>query len=164
MDWSMTHLHLMGNHLPVFGSVIAIVILLWGLLARRRDIVTVALALTVLTGIGAFVARQTGHEAEEQVEDSTWANRRLIHEHEEAADAAFIVAAITGAVALIALFLRRGGGPGVAWISWLVLLGLLLTAAALAKTALYGGYIRHAEVRPTALDTMPPPRSMPDDD
>ncbi|HET8762640.1 MAG TPA: hypothetical protein VFM12_04450, partial [Gemmatimonadales bacterium] len=161
MDWSMTHLHLMGNHLPVFGSVIAIVILLWGLLARRRDIVTVALALTVLTGIGAFVARQTGHEAEEQVEDSTWANRRLIHEHEEAADAAFIVAAITGAVALIALFLRRGGGPGVAWISWLVLLGLLLTAAALAKTALYGGYIRHAEVRPTALDTMPPPRSMP---
>jgi hypothetical protein len=164
MDWSMTHLHLMGNHLPVFGSVFAIVILLWGLLARRRDIVTVALALTVLTGIGAFVARQTGHEAEEQVEDSTWANRRLIHEHEEAADAAFIVAAITGAVALIALFLRRGGGPGVAWISWLVLLGLLLTAAALAKTALYGGYIRHAEVRPTALDTMPPPRSMPDDD
>jgi hypothetical protein len=164
MDWSMAHLHLMGNHLPVFGSVIAIVILLWGLLARRRDIVTVALALTVLTGIGAFVARQTGHEAEEQVEDSTWANRRLIHEHEEAADAAFIVAAITGAVALLALLLRRGGGPGVAWIPWLVLIGLLVTFAALAKTALYGGYIRHGEVRPAALDTMPPPRPMPDSD
>ena len=163
MDWSMTHLHLMGNHLPVFGSVIAILVLLWGLLAKRRDIVTVALALTVVTGIGAFVARQTGHEAEEQVEDSTWANRRLIHEHEEAADAAFIVAAVTGAVALVALFLRRGGGPGVAWISWLVLIGLL-TAAALAKTALYGGYIRHGEVRPAALDTMPPPRPMPDSD
>lgn len=164
MDWSMAHLHLMGNHLPVFGSVIAILVLLWGLLARRRDIVTVGLALTVLTGVGAFVARQTGHEAEEQVEESAWANRRLIHEHEEAADAAFIVAAITGAVALVALFLRRGGGPGVSWLPWLVLLGLLLTAAALAKTALYGGYIRHAEVRPAALDTMPPPRPMVDGD
>lgn len=164
MDWSMAHLHLMGNHLPVFGSVIAILVLLWGLLARRRDIVTVAFALTVLTGAGAFVARQTGHEAEEQVEDSTWANRRLIHDHEEAADAAFIVAAITGAVALLALFLRRGGGPGVNWLSWLVLLGLLLTASALAKAALYGGYIRHGEVRPATLDTMPPPRPVPPGD
>ena len=50
------------------------------------------------------------------------------------------------------------------WLPWLVLLGLLLTAAALAKTALYGGYIRHAEVRPAALDTMPPPRPMVDGD
>jgi hypothetical protein len=158
MDWSMAHLHLMGNHLPVFGAAFAILALAWGLIGKRRDIVTVGLAIAVVTGAGAFAARQTGHEAEEQVEDSTWANRRLIHDHEEAADAAFIVSAIVGVVALLALILRRGGRPGPGWLSWLVLAGLLLAFAALSKAALYGGYIRHAEVRPAALDTTMPAR------
>ena len=167
MDWSMAHLHLMGNHLPVFASTLAILVLAWGLLRKKREIATVGLVLAVIAGIGAFAARQTGHEAEEQVEDSTWANRRLIHEHEEAADAAFIVTAITGALALVALFTRRGGKSGPAWLSWLVLVALLFSFSALAKAALYGGYIRHGEVRPAGLDTTriaPPPGTERDHD
>jgi hypothetical protein len=161
MDWSMAHLHLMGNHLPVFGSAIAILVLLWGLFARRRDIVTVGLAVSVLAGVGAFAARQTGHQAEEQVEDLSWGNRRLIHAHEDAADSAFIVTAITGVLALIALILRRGGKPGPGWLAWLVLLAMIVSFTALARTALLGGYIRHDEVRPASVDTTPLPRRGP---
>ncbi len=158
MDWSIAHLHLMANHLPVFGSVIAILVLAWGLIGKHRDIVTVGLAISVLAGAGAFFARQTGHEAEEQVEDSTWANRRLIHDHEEAADTAFIITLATGVVALGALVLRRGGRPGPTWLPWLTLVAMLVSFAFLAQAALKGGYIRHQEVWPTGIDTTSPPR------
>jgi len=158
MDWSMAHLHLMVNHLPVFSAAIAIVVLGWGLLAKRRDVVTVGLAISVLAGVGALVARQTGHKAEHQVEHDAWTNRRLVHEHEEAADAAFIVTGISGAVAALALVLRRRGRPGADWLNWLVLVGMLVSMAALSRAALYGGYIRHNEVWPAAIDTTTPAR------
>lgn len=158
MDWSMAHLHIAINHLPIFAAVFAVGLLLWGLVGHKRDIVTVGLAIAVLAGVGSFAARETGQDAEHQVEDNSWANRRLIHEHEELADTAFLLSAAAGVLALVALVMRRGGRPGSATLSWVTFVALLVSMAFLANTALYGGYIRHDEVRPAGLDTTQPAR------
>lgn len=145
--FTATHLHLMFNHLPLFGSAIAIVLLGWALVARSRDLTKAGLILTIVCGIGGFAARQTGHEAEEQVEHLPWAQRELIHEHEEAADWAFILLSVAGVGALAALVRMRG--ERAARLETMVVLGVTLVAfAATAKAALEGGKIRHEELRP----------------
>ena len=142
-----THLHLMINHFPLFGSAIALVILAWALVARSRDLTRAGLILALACGIGGFAVKLSGDEAEEQVEDLPWANQDLIHEHEEAADWAFYVLALAGVAAAVALVRMRGDRP--ARLESGIVLGLLVMGfAATARTALEGGKIRHEEVRP----------------
>ncbi len=144
---SATHLHLLINHLPVIGSAIAIVLLAWALQSRSRDLTRAGLILTLVCGIGGFLAKQSGEEAEEQVESLPWAQRELIHEHEEAADWAWILLAVAGAGAAVALFRMRGDKA--ARMETGIVLGLVTVAfLATAKTALEGGKIRHEEIRP----------------
>lgn len=143
---STTHLHLMINHFPLMGSAIAIVLLTWALVAKSRDLTRAALILTLACGIGGYLAHWSGEEAEEQVEDLPWAQRELIHEHEEAADWAYwilIAAGVTAAAGLV-----RMRKEGAATLETRIALGLILFGfAATAKTALDGGKIRHEEVR-----------------
>ena len=145
--FSQTHLHLMVNHLPVFGSIIAVVLLGWALVAHSRELTRAGLVLAIVCGIGGFVAKETGEGAEDQLETLPWFNRDLVHEHEEAADLAFITLALAGAAAVVTLVRMRGGRP--ARLETGITLALLVIGfAATAKTALEGGKIRHEELRP----------------
>jgi hypothetical protein len=144
---SPTHLHIMFNHLPIVGSWIAVALLVWGLLKRSRDLAQAGLILTVVCGVGGYGARWTGHRAEHQVEDLPWAQRELIHEHEEAADKTFIILGLAAVAAMVAMARMRGGRAARAELG--VTLGLLFFGAMCAAWAgLEGGKIRHEEVRP----------------
>lgn len=144
---SATHLHLLINHLPVFGSAIAIVLLAWALAARSRDLTRAGLVLTLVCGLGGFVADQSGEAAEEQVEELPWADHDLIHEHEEAAEWAYILLGVAALAAAAALVRMRNDRA--ARLETGIVLALVAVAfAATAKTALEGGKIRHEEVRP----------------
>ena len=144
---SATHLHLLSNHLPVIGSAIAVVLLAWALWARSRDLTRAGLILTLVCGIGGGVAKFSGEEAEEQVEDLPWASHDLIHAHEEAADWAFILLGVAALGAVVALARMRGGRDA-RHETMAVLALVTIGFAATAKTALEGGRIRHEEVRP----------------
>jgi hypothetical protein len=144
---SATHLHLMINHFPLFGAAIAIVVLAWALIARSRDLTRAGLILTIVCGVGGYVAKESGEGAEHQVESLPWFTKEIFEAHEDAADWAFATLAIAGVAAAVTLFRMRGerqarGETGIT-------LALLIVAfAATAKTALAGGQIRHEEVRP----------------
>jgi hypothetical protein len=144
---SNTHLHMMINHLPLFGSAIALVLLGWALMARSRDLTRAALILTLVCGVGAYAAHWTGDRAEHQVEDLPWADRDLIHEHEEAADWAQWILAAAALVSAVGLVRMRKEGTA-RLETGIVLFLVCFGFAATAKTALDGGKIRHEEVRP----------------
>ena len=144
---SATHLHLLLNHLPLLWSAIAVILLAWALLARSRDLTRAGLILTLVCGVAGFVAKQSGENAEEQLESLPWFDKELAEEHEEAAEWAYIVLALAGAAAAVALVRMRGGRP--ARLETGIALALLTVGlAATARTALAGGQIRHEEVRP----------------
>lgn len=144
---SPTHLHLMVNHLPLFGSAIALVLLAWALWSRSRDLTRAGLVLTMVCGAAGYLARNTGHRAEHQVEDLPWAQESLIHAHEEAADWAYYLLAAAGVAAAVALWRMRKDQP--ARLETMIVLGVTLFAfAATVKAALDGGLIRHEETRP----------------
>lgn len=144
---SATHLHLMVNHFPLFAAAIAIVVLAWALVARSRDLTRAGLILTVVCGIGGYVAKESGEGAEHQLESLPWFSKEIFHEHDEAADWAFATLALAGVAAAAALVRMRKGRE--ARLETGVVLALTVVAfAATAKTALAGGKIRHEEVRP----------------
>ena len=154
-----THLHLLINHFPLFAGAIAMVVLAWALVARSRDLTRAGLILTLVCGIGGFVAKQSGEGAEHQVEDLPWFNKDLFEEHEEAADWAWVTLAVAGVAAAVTLFRMRGDKPA-RLETGITLVLLTVGFAATAKTALLGGKIRHEEVRPGFVF----PASTPNDD
>ena len=45
------HLHLMLNHFPVLGIILALLLLRWALVTRRRDFIRLSLVVTLLAGL-----------------------------------------------------------------------------------------------------------------
>lgn len=156
MDLSPLHLHLALNHIPVLGTLLfAPLVLLWGLMRRSRDVTHVGLVLAVLVAITAVPIFLTGEPAEDQLQRQPWFDKQRVEAHEERAEAGLIAVLITGAAALGALWLARGGRPDRPGVGAIVLLGLVVSATLLAVAALAGGQIRHDEIRPAVTGATP---------
>lgn len=152
---SATHLHLMFNHLPVLGTPLVLALLLWGLLRRSRDVQRAALGAAVIVAALSYPVFLTGEPAEEQVEDASWMQERLVHEHEERAEAALIAIMVAGALALVTLWQSRGDRPVATGLTGITAAGLLVSAGLFGWAALAGGVIRHDEIRDGATLAQP---------
>ncbi len=142
------HLHLIVNHLPIFGSLFAVGFLAVAALRRgAREWLLPGVLLLGLGGLGAPIAVWTGEEAEEQIEHLPGVSERDMDEHEERGETAGFVGWVSLALAAILgwVGLRR---PATARMASLVLfVAAVALSAASAWTALAGGPIRHPEVR-----------------
>lgn len=148
MNLNPAHLHLMLNHIPLFGALFASLLIGWGLLRKSEDVLRLGLALAFVVGIATWGVMLTGEPAEEVVEHMAGVSRRTIHAHEEAAEWATYVLAAAGVVSLLALWMvrkRRQAGRG---LSILALVISLVGLAAVSRAALLGGEIMHPEARP----------------
>jgi hypothetical protein len=165
MDLSPLHLHLMLNHLPIYGPVFAAIVLGWGLARHSRDRVRFGLWLTVLLALATIPVDLTGEPAERQLRRfDPDVERRIIHEHEESSERGLYAILATGALAACGLWAtrRRHGIHGDEFHTPLPLmtLGCLLVSLVLfAYAALLGGQIRHTELR--APSTVIPPGATP---
>ena len=163
------HLHLLLNHLPILGSLFALVLGIYGAARRQPAVVRAAFLALIVTGVGSFAATRTGEGAEDAVEELPGVSEALIHEHEEAAELANYAAIALALLALGVLVWRRrdaeiGTAPTAA-----ILLSALVVFGLMARTGNLGGQIRHTEIRTAtaASDTEPalaPSRVEHDDD
>ncbi|MEO8623258.1 MAG: DUF2231 domain-containing protein [bacterium] len=145
--YTLAHVHLILNHLPIIITGIAL--LLAAVAAWRRDdyLVRVALSLLVLAALSALPTYLTGEDAEHAVIDMPGVTRELIHDHE---DMALIAACVVGALGTFALWaLWRYRRPVVipTLLVRATVVGALIGTALMAYTGLLGGEIRHTEVR-----------------
>lgn len=181
MDLSPLHLHLMLNHLPLFGTIFVLLLLLWSWARRSREGMRIGLWLAVLLALATIPVYLTGEPAEHQLRDlDPSAPRRLMHEHEESGERGFYFILATGAVALVALWAtRRRGEPAAVGVvetpaatdvvvverapaaqgrgAWplVVMVCLIVAFYLFAYAALLGGQIRHPELR-TPSSVVPP--------
>jgi len=149
------HLHLMLNHLPVIGVPLVAALLVWAMVRRSRELYRTAMGAVVLVAALTYPVFLTGEPAEDRVEDTVWASKDLIHEHEERAEAALIAVLVTGAIAGFGLWQSRGGREVPRLVGGITLAGLAVGTGLLAWTALAGGPIRHDEIRPGSASTAP---------
>lgn len=144
-----THLHLLVNHAPILGALFAVMLLAVSFAYQRDVLRRVALVALVGVALAGAAAKYSGEPAEDGVERMPGVTREAIHEHEEAADVAFIAAAVVGVLAL-GVLVRWRRAPMPAGVGAVMLVATLGVAGTMAYTGLLGGQIRHTEVRPGA--------------
>ena len=148
MNLNPAHLHLMLNHIPLFGAAFATLLIGWGLLRKSEDVLRLGLALAFVVGVATWGVMLTGEPAEEVVEHMAGVSRRTIHAHEEASEWATYGIAAAGVVSLLALLMVRKRHRAGRGLSILALVISLVGFAAVSRAALLGGEIRHPEARP----------------
>lgn len=161
---SGAHLHLLVNHAPIFGSLFALLLLVASYFTSADAFRRTAFVVLIGTAIAGVAADLSGDAAEDAIRGFPGVKREVIHEHEEMADKAYILADVLGVLALGAL-VRWRRRPIPAGATVVASLATAFVAGAMAYTALLGGQIRHTEVRSGATKadamTIEPPRQRP---
>jgi hypothetical protein len=141
------HIHLVLNHLPVLGVVIAGALFGVALWYRNSQFQRVVLGLLVILALVAIPVYLSGRSAEEIVERLSGVSEQTIDRHEAAASIAFGAMEALGGFALLGMLLYRKAAaiPKVFCAGTLV---LALGVSGLFGWAGYlGGQIRHIEIR-----------------
>ena len=103
------HIHLMLNHVPLFGAVAVTILLVVALFLRQQGVARAGLVVALLTALVAVVVYLTGEPAEELVENLPGISEAAMETHEEIALVATLVLGAFAIVALYGLFAFRHG-------------------------------------------------------
>jgi len=144
---NLAHVHIVINHIPSLGMVVAACLLVFSLLRKNDNLKKVSFQLLVAMSLMALPTFMSGSAAEAMLRNSTDATKGLIQEHENAAIWTLTLISITGTFAWFGLWqYRRFSRPGIGNTAIVVILSLM-TAAAILRTANMGGDITHMEIR-----------------
>jgi uncharacterized membrane protein len=143
---NQAHLHLVITHLPIFGSILAALVLIFGLWSKSGQTKMAAYLVFVISAIGAVIAYLTGDGAEHTVKTIQGISKDLIHEHEESAMFALISMIILGIISLYGLFVTYKNKRYEKSVSLIILFFSLLSFSIVARTGWLGGQIRHTEI------------------
>jgi uncharacterized membrane protein len=141
-----THIHLMITHLPIFGTILGMLVLIFGTLKKDFGAKIASYGLFVISAVGAAIAFATGEGAEEKVEDLPGVMENIISQHESFAKYALISLIILGIVSLIAIFLNYKQKALSRTTAMVVLFISLVSFGLVAQTGYLGGQIRHTEI------------------
>ena len=143
------HWHLVVNHFPIIGTILALGILITGLFLKNNSVKNTAYILFIVAAIFALFSMQTGEGAEEMVEDMPTIGKRIIHEHEEIAEKLAIVLYLLAGISVLGIILNLKNHAKAKFISIVaVIVGIgAVYVAQLVGTS--GGEIRHTEIRAT---------------
>jgi uncharacterized membrane protein len=150
MIMNQAYIHLLVTHLPIFGSVLGGLVLLYGLWTKSNPTKIAAYSLFIISAIGAGIAYLTGEGAEEAVEHIQGINKNIIEEHEDFAMFSLISLMILGVVSAAAFFLTQKKSAFTKSASLLVLFISFISFGIAAKTGHLGGQIRHTEINSNA--------------
>ena len=143
---SFTHLHLLLNHFPVIGAIIAIGLLAFAFARKNTAIAKASLGLFAILGAMSVLVFLTGEPAEEAIEKLPGFSEAITEKHEEAALVATIALATLGAFSLgVLTWFRRREVPR--WLTLGTLMLSLVSGTLMSYTAYLGGQVRHTELR-----------------
>lgn len=141
------HLHMVVNHFPIIGTILGLGILIAGLFLKNKSIQHTAYILFAVCAVFGLLSMNTGEGAEELVEDLPNVGKQIIHEHEEIAEKFAILLYLTGAVALLSLFMSFKNHAKAKFFAYTTLILAIGTAVLSKNVGTSGGEIRHTEIR-----------------
>lgn len=157
MNLNLPHLHLILNHVPTVGAVIALGLLATALVRKSDALARAALELFYGVALLTLPAYITGLATQRVLAEVPEVSVDAIARHHDAALMGSILMLLTGALAWLALWQSRQGGRK-AGTTWAVLVAAALTLAVMGGAASLGGEIRHPEIvvgEPTTGDVAP---------
>lgn len=154
-----SHFHLIFSHVPLIGAAFTILLIIFALLKKSKDLKQTALWFAVIAGITALIAYFTGDGAENVVKTVPGITESLIEPHEEWALYYLLSLLLIGVTALVGLFLSRASAKVLHKFVILVLILNIMAMYLAAETGITGGKIRHTE-----MDLKGPFPEQPDND
>lgn len=144
---NLAHLHLLLNHVPTVGSVVALGLLLLAFVRRNEHLQHVGLEVLFLIAVLTLPVYVTGVAAHAELRQRPELSDTAIRVHQDAALAGFTVTEFAGFVAWIALWqTRRRGRPSRGIVAAVIAL-VTIALVVMARAATLGGEIAHPEIR-----------------
>jgi hypothetical protein len=141
------HYHLLLNHVPTVGMVIAIGLFLLAVVRRNDHLLHASFEVFFGIALVTLPLYITGVTAAARIEGRPDVSMAAIDAHHDSALLAFIVMEIAGFVAWLGLWQsRRLGQPSRSVFSVMAVLSVL-SLALMANAANIGGEIRHPEIK-----------------
>jgi hypothetical protein len=144
---NMAHIHLILNHLPIFGTLFGLALLAVGLLRNSDELKRISLIIFVFMALAVVPVYLTGEPAESQVKNLPDVSGAFIETHEAAAQVSLATTMLLGMASCVALALSIRKVKAAVWMTPVVLGLALLVSGSLTYTASLGGQIRHSEIR-----------------
>ena len=145
MNMNLAHLHLILNHVPTVGLVIAVALLATGLLRKSDAVAQIALELLYGVGLLTLPAYITGLATQRVLADVPEVSAEAMVRHHDVALMGSMLMLLTGGLAWLALWQERRGARKPST-SYAVLIAGALTLAVMSGAASLGGEIRHPEI------------------
>lgn len=142
----LAHVHLLLNHVPTVGSILAFGVLLIGFVRKNEHVQKVGLEAMFLIALATLAVYVSGNAAAEALTSTSGVSEEVIAAHNDAALVGLIVTEITGFFAWLALWRMRRIGRLTRGLGYTVLVCTVLAVAAIAPAANMGGSIRHSEI------------------
>ena len=140
------HLHLLLNHFPTIGTIIAVALFIVALIGKNDDLKRASLGIFLVLAILTMPVYMTGKAAQEAIKGRDGVSDMLMETHQDAALLAFLFMEITGAFAWLGLWQFRRISRMANWNLAVVLLFSIVTLGLMARAANMGGEIRHPEI------------------
>jgi hypothetical protein len=144
---NLAHLHLLLNHVPTLGSVVALGLLLLALVRRDEPLKHAGLEVLFVIAVLTLPVYMSGVAAHQKLRAQPEISDDAMRVHQDAALAGFAVTEFAGFVAWIALWQSRRRGRAARGLVSAVTLLLVVALALMARAATLGGDIRHPEIR-----------------
>lgn len=142
----LAHLHLLLNHFPTIGTILALGLLLLAFIRKNDHLTKVSFEVMFLIALATMPVYVSGQAAAEALNGQAGVSAAAIASHNDAALGSFIMMEITGFFAWLALWRIRRIGRPTNGLTYTVLVMTVLTVAAVARAANMGGDIRHPEI------------------
>jgi uncharacterized membrane protein len=143
---SQAHIHLIVTHLPIFGSLLGTLVLIFGLFTNSTQTKIASFLLFIISAIGAGIAYLTGEGAEEAVENIQGISENIIEQHEDFAMFALVSLIILGVSSLLAIIVANKNNILSKSTTMATLVIAIVSFALVARTGYLGGQIRHTEI------------------
>lgn len=140
------HWHLVLNHFPAIGTVLALGLLLCAQFRKSEELNRASLILFVILALLAIPTYISGGAARRAIEGTADISSDIIAAHQDAATWAFAVLLITGWFSWLALWQYRRLGRPYVWVVPAVAVLGIVTLAAMVRTGSLGGAINHPEI------------------
>jgi uncharacterized membrane protein len=150
--WS--HIHIILNHFPTVGFVLALVFYVAGLLMKNTVMTRASLAVFVICAILGVPTYVTGAASMWALTGIPGISRAVINAHRDMALLSLFGPAFTGVAAWIELWRFRHLGRFSSRSLYLVLAFAIITLGVMAETGHRGGQINHPEIR-VATEILP---------
>jgi uncharacterized membrane protein len=154
-----SHFHLIFSHVPLIGAAFTILLIIFALVKKSKDLKLTSLWFAVITGIAALLAYFTGDGAENVVKTIAGISGDLIETHEHWGLFYLIAIMLIAAIAFAGIFLSRASAKALQKFVILVLILNIMAMYLAAETGITGGKIRHTE-----MDLKGPFPEQPDND